>query len=357
MNEAMVDAITALLPRALGTLDRLAAIARHMHPPRLRELVDWLEDADHELAQARQVFTALAWPEGMTAFRDQLDHATGHALRACEGLRVAITTDNPVVGAYRAMRHATRAQEALYPVAAVLPTVSHYFLEPTRRNDPGLLASLRTQAENTGVLHAENETTQRGGFSLYVPEYYDPASAWPVIMALHGGAGHGRLFLWSWVREARSRGAIVIAPTARGDTWSLMDPEVDTANFTRILDQVRTRWSIDPSRMLLTGMSDGGTFTFLAGLDADSPFTHLAPVAASFHPLLLSVSEPARLAGLPILLTHGALDWMFPVSVARTANQALSMAGAQVLYREIDDLSHAYPRDENPAIMDWFLAP
>ena len=40
----------------------------------------------------------------------------------------------------------------------------------------------------------------------------------------------------------------------------------------------------------------------------------------------------------------------------RTANAALTAAGARVVYREIDDLSHTYPRDENPRIMDWLLA-
>ena len=65
-----------------------------------------------------------------------------------------------------------------------------------------------------GVLHADNATDERGGFSVFVPEDYDPARAYPLVMALHGGSGHGRLFLWSWVREARSRGVIVVAPTA-----------------------------------------------------------------------------------------------------------------------------------------------
>lgn len=356
IGDDIVEAITGLLPHLLGVMDRLALIARHMHPPRLAELVGWLGDDDAELIRARDQFRAADWPDGMAPFRDQLDLVASHALRATEGLRVALGSGNAMVGAYRAMRHATRAIEALYPVTAVLPTVSQYFLEPGLRDDAALLARLRGPAPDTGVLHSDNETGTRGGFSVYVPEYYDAARAWPVIVALHGGAGHGRLFLWNWVTEARGRGAIVIAPTAVGDTWSLMDPPVDSAHIARILDGVRARWHVDPTRMLLTGMSDGGTFTLLAGLDEDSPFTHLAPVAASFHPLLLSVTEPARIRGLPILLTHGALDWMFPVSVGRTANRTLTAAGARVTYREIEDLSHAYPRDGNPDIVDWFLS-
>ena len=174
-------------------------------------------------------------------------------------------------------------------------------------------------------------------------------------MALHGGSGHGRLFLWNWVPEARSRCLIVVAPTAIGSTWSLMEPEIDSQNLGAILTRVRDRWNIDPGHMLLTGMSDGGTFSLLSGLADNSPFTHLAPAAASFHPFLLAMTSPDRLTGLPVHLTHGAEDWMFPVSMARTAHRTLAAAGAAVVYREIADLSHAYPRDGQSEVLDWWL--
>jgi phospholipase/carboxylesterase len=130
---------------------------------------------------------------------------------------------------------------------------------------------------------------------------------------------------------------------------------VDTGNLEAIVAQVRDRWRIDPERILLTGMSDGGTFSYLAGLREGSPFTHLAPIAASFHPMLVEVAEAERLYGLPIYLVHGALDWMFDVEIARMASDALSAAGADVTYREIDDLSHTYPREENDRILDWLF--
>ena len=72
--------------------------------------------------------------------------------------------------------------------------------------------------ESTGIIHDHNEPGSRGGFSLYVPEYYTPDRAWPLVMALHGGSGNGRGFLWSWLRDARSFGAILVAPTATGST-------------------------------------------------------------------------------------------------------------------------------------------
>jgi phospholipase/carboxylesterase len=347
-----------LIARLLDTLDALGLIARRMHPPQLAALVATLGDRDGEL---RAALAGAVWSEDLVAFRDPIERAVGSTLHACDGLRAAVGLPDGLRQAYRALRQVSHAHEALYPVAAVLPSVSRFFLEPERRDDQALLDRLTTGAARhdvrTCVVHAANNTNERGGFSVYVPEDYDPARAHPLVMALHGGSGHGRLFLWSWVRGARSRGVILIAPTAIGQTWSLMEPEVDGANLARVLEQVARDWHVDRARLLLTGMSDGGTFTLLSGLDDASPFTHLAPVAASFHPLLLTMAEPRRVTGLPVYLVHGALDWMFPVSIARSAQRALTAAGAKVTYREIADLSHAYPREEGSGILDWFLVP
>jgi phospholipase/carboxylesterase len=107
--------------------------------------------------------------------------------------------------------------------------------------------------------------------------------------------------------------------------------------------------------MLLTGMSDGGTFTYVLGLQGGCRFTHLAPVAASFHPMLVSFGDEARIRGLSIHIVHGALDWMFAAETARIAAESLRAAGARVVHREIPDLSHTYPRDENAAILRWFI--
>ena len=167
-----------------------------------------------------------------------------------------------------------------------------------------------------------NEPGSRGGFSLYVPEYYTPDRAWPLVMALHGGSGNGRNFLWSWLRDARSFGAILIAPTATGPTWALMGEDTDTPNLiAHARAGARPLECRSAKRMLLTGMSDGGTFCYVSGLDSASPFTHLAPVAATFHPLMAEMADAERLRGLPIFLVHGRLDWMFPVQVARQTSE------------------------------------
>ena len=357
--DPITEAIVALLPALLNALETLGFIARHLHPPQLAVLMASCGDRQQPLRAALPGFRQVDWPENLTRFRQQVEAAAEATLEAYDGLAAAASEADGRLSAYRALRLAPRAMEALYPLAGLLPAVSRFFLEPAARGDQALidrLAAVKPGHEGVGLFHASNERQMHGGFSLYVPETYTPERQHPVVVALHGGSGHGRAFLWSWLREARSRGLILLSPTAIGGTWSLMDPEIDSDNIERMLEHVRQNWSVDPKRLLLTGMSDGGTFSLMSGLRSASPFTHLAPIAASFHPLLMSLSTPERIGGLPIHLTHGALDWMFPVAMAQHSQAALSAAGANVTYREIADLSHTYPRDENGGILDWFLA-
>jgi phospholipase/carboxylesterase len=344
--------MVALLPPLLQTLDSLAFIARYLNPLEFGAVLQASGAPDVTLRALRPRLDA--WPEAFADVRATLAVSCDEVLAAFDGLRAVPGDADGVRGAFRALRHLPRALEALYPLASRLPPVSAFFLDPAAREDTALLGRVAAPpADSTGVAHFDNEPGSRGGFSLYVPEYYTADRTWPLVVALHGGSGNGRAFLWSWLREARSFGAIVIAPTAIGGTWALMGDDVDTPNLLRMLAFVRSRWAVDPKRLLLTGMSDGGTFSYVSGLEADSPFTHLGPVAASFHPMLAQMADDSRICGLPIYLVHGRLDWMFPIEMARQAEEALNAAGARVTYREIDDLSHTYPREVNSAMLAW----
>ena len=352
MSEAVVDDIVAALPPLLQSLEALGYIARHLNPADFGRVMQAAGAPDIALQSVRSRLTD--WPAEFADVRTSLETASDAALAAFKGLRAVQDGNGDLIAVFRALRHAPRAQEALYPLAEKFPPVSEFFVDPARRDDANLLARLAEPARpDTGIMHDHNEPGSRGGFSLYVPEYYRPERAWPLVMALHGGSGNGRGFLWSWLRDARSFGAILVAPTATCSTWTLMGDDTDTPNLGRIVDLVRERWNVDPARLLLTGMSDGGTFCYVSGLESASPFTHLAPVAATFHPLMAEMANAERLRGLPIYLVHGRLDWMFPVQVARQTQAALSAAGADVTYMELDDLSHCYPREMNPAILNW----
>jgi phospholipase/carboxylesterase len=82
--------------------------------------------------------------------------------------------------------------------------------------------------------------------------------------------------------------------------------------------------------------------------------TALAPVSGVLHPANFANGNIQRARGRRIYLVHGALDWMFPIALARAAADELREAGADLSFREIEDLSHTYPRDENPRILEWY---
>ena len=357
MSEAVVDDIVAVLPPLLQSLESLGFVARHLNPPDFGRVMEAAGEPDEALRAVRPRLDE--WPEEFSGIRSALETASDAALSAFAGLRTVQNGNGDLVSVFKALRYMPRAQEALYTLSLKLPPVSEFFVDPDLREDAALAARLAAPAnDNTGIFHDANEPGSRGGFSLYVPEYYTPDRPLPLV----DGAARRQRQRPRLPVELVARRAQPWRDPDRTDrdrrfsnktTWALMGDDTDTPNLMRILEQVRSRWNVDPKRMLLTGMSDGGTFCYVTGFDSASPFTHLAPVSATFHPLMAEMADAERLRGLPVHIVHGKLDWMFPVQVARQTSQALSAAGADVTYRELDDLSHCYPREMNAEILAW----
>jgi len=354
------EAIGGLLAPLLEALERVSWVQRHLYPPLAERLARELAPCVASIAAPLRSAKGLTWPADLRFMRDRLVGAAGETVELLEAFVEASRSPEGPIGLYRALRRFAHVQETLYPLAPIFEPVSRWFLEPARRDDDALVTRLRAAAlrddeagVRSGVLHASNERADRGGFSLYVPEYSSGDAAMPLIVGLHGGHGHGRDFLWSWLREARSRGMLVLAPTSHDRTWSMMGEDTDAEPLREMVESVAGRYPVDRERVLLTGMSDGATYALLCGLREGTPFTHLAPACGVLHPALFVNGDLARAHGKPIYLVHGALDWMFPVAAARMTSQALQAAGARLVYREIKDLSHTYPRDENPNILDW----
>ena len=357
-DERFFRELGGLGPVLLSGLEGIEWAQRRLHPPDLPRLQATLQPAAVRLAEARERFEQVEPSEGLDGLKRDLLAA---ALPVQKALALFAGTaggfDPQAEGVARilaAMKTHCRAQEALFPLRLALPPVSRYFVEEPFRTD---LAALDPEPKGgvvVGLQRGRDAEGGRGGFSMYVPESYDDTRPWPLVVALHGGSGDGRDFLWTWLREARGRRFLLLAPTSRGPTWSLNGPDFDAEPLAAMVRAVCERWKVDSNRILLTGLSDGATYTLLGGLQPDMPFTAFAPVSGVLHPVNFANGNLERAAGKRIYLVHGSLDWMFPVQVARVARDELEKAGANVVFREIEDLSHTYPREENDRILTWF---
>ncbi|MBT8490549.1 MAG: phospholipase, partial [Deltaproteobacteria bacterium] len=256
-----------------------------------------------------------------------------------------------LTNAKKAGRKICRAQEILYLLRRLFPSVNRFFLEApiwewADAFDPDLRHGVAVGLNHVGM---GKNPYARSTFSLYVPESYDDSQSWPLVVALHGGFGHGRDFLWTWFREARSRKFLLLAPSSQGTTWSILGVDVDLITINNMLEYMMKRWSVDSKRILLTGLSDGATYALANALDENTPFTAYAPVSGVLPPFDLRHVRERR-----IYWVHGALDWMFPVNRARQGYTDLKKADANVTLQVIEDLSHTYPREQNDRILTWF---
>lgn len=350
------DRLSELGPALLSALGAFEEIRRHLDPSHIPALREAAQPIGQRLHAALDAFAAAPVPDGLGDVAAQLRESAAAADTAFALFCGDAPPAEAIPRVLRAMHEHCRSQELLYPLRRVLPPVSRFFLEPAAHHRLAELDPEPRPDVPTGVITARQRDGGRGGFSLYVPESYDSTRTWPLIVALHGGSGTGGDFLWTWLTEARSRRCLLLAPTSQGSTWSLMDEDVDAPALRTMVDYVRQNWRVDDTRVLLTGLSDGATYTLLCGLQPEMPFTALAPVSGVLHPANLLNGNLERAAGRRIYLVHGARDWMFPIATARMAHRELQRAGADVVFREIADLSHAYPREENVRILEWWDA-
>ncbi len=245
----------------------------------------------------------------------------------------------------------------LYNLRAQLPTLRQYWVTPEalpswqqlETRDPGLTVPV-------GFTH-KGRTDTHHEYSLYVPETYTSQQSWPVIVCLHGGYGQGNEYIWTWLRPAKSNGYILLSPKSIGPTWSVLQPPLDIRSIQAMLTEVCETYNVDRKRVYLSGLSDGGTFSYIFGLASAELFAGIAPIAGDFHPMMDLLLRQKKGIDTPLLVVHGAHDKIFPIETARQACQLIERIGYKVTYRELPDWGHAYPYKINEQIvLPWFAS-
>jgi phospholipase/carboxylesterase len=203
-------------------------------------------------------------------------------------------------------------------------------------------------AEDGETVSAKFPGGLEGRYMLFVPPQVKDGRKLPLIVALHGAGGKPDGPIRWWKSIAAERGYFVLAPKSNGGTW----PGGDQSHVARIVAALERERPIDAKRVLLTGVSDGGAWSYVLGFENPSLFAALAPISGTL---------PRATAGsltmqpkLPICVVHGTEDKIFIVDRARSAVKALKNHRYSVHYIEVAGGRHGWFAEQAATILDWF---
>jgi pimeloyl-ACP methyl ester carboxylesterase len=250
------------------------------------------------------------------------------------------------VRAYLAANHADA--ERLLPALAARPVddlenaLHQAIITPTLREAPvGKQPGRRFQVGDR-TFH----------YALYVPDSYRAEHAYPLVICLHGAGFGGETYLDRWEPRLK-QGFLLACPTIKDAAWWTKNAE---ELVMAVLGEVSKIYWVDPDRVFLTGMSNGGTGVFVIGLNHADRFAAFVPMASALPRGLYPLLENARHSRFYVI--HGARDEVMPVKYSRDLVSYLQKNGFQVVYREHEKEhpmagGHFFPQEELPNLVDW----
>ncbi len=189
-------------------------------------------------------------------------------------------------------------------------------------------------------------------YGLYVPNSYSPDKAHGLVICLHGAGFTGDSYLERW-QTRLGAGYILACPTIPMGAWWTRTAEHLVLATIRA---VEVRYRIDPDRVFLAGMSNGGIGAYLIGAHHATRFAAVVPMASGLDEVLLPFLENFRQT--PLYIIHGKQDQVMPVHMSRSIDEALTELGYAHVYREHNRThphagGHIFPREELPDLVAW----
>lgn len=194
---------------------------------------------------------------------------------------------------------------------------------------------------------------KNASYSLYVPPSYSPEQSYPLILCLHGAGFTGEAYLERWVPRLEDRYILACPTIAKGAWWTRFAEELTL----EILNSLSEEYHIDPDRIFLTGMSNGGIGAWIIGMHHADRFAGIAPMASGLDDVMFPFVE--NLINTPVYVIHGEEDQVMPVRLGRDLVQEMKRHGVSYQYREHQWThphagGHFFPRQELPALIAWF---
>ncbi|MCP5520546.1 MAG: alpha/beta hydrolase [Verrucomicrobiales bacterium] len=202
-------------------------------------------------------------------------------------------------------------------------------------------------------------------YLLFLPKGYgeDAAKQWPLMLFLHGAGERGDNLALVAVHGPPKLVAnqpdfpfILVSPQCpEGQTW-------DNDTLLALLDQVMGKYSVDPGRVYLTGLSMGGFGTWSLGIAHPEKFAAIAPICGGGDVIKVLLADPAKapaLRSLPVWAFHGGKDPVVNPAESQRMVDALKRVGCEdvrlTVYPEAqhDSWTETY---NNPELYRWFLS-
>ncbi len=220
--------------------------------------------------------------------------------------------------------------------------------------------------------HAYSSTVTDGKESvevkylLYLPGTYgkDRSYKWPLILFLHGLGERGNDLellkkhpLPQTLEKQTDFPFIVVSPQLPDDLF-LWDSRIESLNV--LLDGIQKKYSVDPKRLYLTGLSMGGAGTWEFALRYPKRFAAIVPIAGFYkHGSREMPRNLCDLRDLPAWVFHGAQDTSVAIYQEEILVKALRECGSSVRFTSYEDADHeatwrrAYA---DPALFEWLAA-
>jgi predicted peptidase len=212
-------------------------------------------------------------------------------------------------------------------------------------------------------------------YRLYVPRDYVQTKRYPLLVVLHGVGergtdnlaqlANGVLAFCAPALQKRKPSFVVYPqcpPTARWVEAPWSEPRYQLGQVAQskplialmeLIDSLQVEFTLDPRRLLVSGLSMGGQGTWDLLARFPERFAGAMPVCGNGDP-----DQAGRMKAVPVWAFHGARDNIVPVAASRTMVQALKRAGGRVRYSEYPDVAHAaWERAyADKKAIEWLLA-
>ena len=200
----------------------------------------------------------------------------------------------------------------------------------------------------TGVVRLTN--TPASGvehhYALNVPETYDSTRRYQVRFQLHGGIG-GRATNapvgTGTVGALAGAEQIYVIPYAWVDSpwWS----DDQSLNLVAIVDAIKRRYNVDENRVVVSGVSDGGTGAYYIAMRETTPFASFLPLNG--YLLVLAARDiddglifANNLRTKPIFAVNGGRDPLYPTRIVDPTIEQMKRRGVSVDYHPQPNAAH-----------------